>query len=138
MATSTIRVRSEYDPSTLKVSLVGSLRSSSFLVLGQPSIPRQPNKRAFCYPAARLHGEPVATSALARAGGVAGIFSVTTIESARRRGIGKAVMMAPLLDARDNGYAVGVLQASEMGYSVYASMGFTEQFRFHDYLYRPN
>jgi hypothetical protein len=29
----------------------------ALVVLGQPSIPRQPSKRALYYPAARLHGE---------------------------------------------------------------------------------
>jgi hypothetical protein len=90
------------------------------------------------YYLARMHGEPVATAGLTRAGGVAGIFAVTTIESARRRGIGAAVTMAPLLDARSDGYEVGVLQASEMGYPVYAAIGFTEQFRYHEYVWRPD
>ncbi len=89
------------------------------------------------YYLARLHGEPVATAALTPAAGVAGIFAVATIEAARGRGIGTAVTMAPLLDARARGYCVGVLQASEMGYPVYARMGFTEQFRYHAYLWRP-
>ncbi len=44
--------------------------------------------------------------------------------------------MAPLLDARDRGYCVGVLQASEMGYPVYARMGFTEQFRYRNFHWR--
>jgi predicted acetyltransferase len=68
---------------------------------------------------------------------VAGIFAVATIEAARGRGIGMAVTMAPLLDARACGYCVGVLQASEMGYPVYARMGFTEQFRYHLYHWKP-
>jgi len=89
------------------------------------------------YYLAWLHGEPVATAALTLAAGVAGIFAVATIEAARGRGIGTAVTMAPLLDARARGYCVGVLQASEMGYPVYARMGFTEQFRYHAYLWRP-
>lgn len=89
------------------------------------------------YYLARLHGEPVATAGLTLAAGVAGIFSVVTIESARRRGIGSAITMAPLLDARARGYCAGVLQASEMGYPVYARIGFTAQFRFHEYLWRP-
>ena len=89
------------------------------------------------YYLARLHGEPVAGSALTTAGGVAGIFSVATVESARRRGIGAAITMAPLLDARARGYHVGVLQASEMGYPIYARMGFTEQFRYHSFAWRP-
>ncbi len=78
------------------------------------------------YYLARLHGEPVATSALTPAAGVAGIFAVSTLEAARGRGIGTAVTLAPLLDARSRGYCVGVLQASEMGYPVYARMGFSE------------
>jgi len=89
------------------------------------------------YYLARLHGEPVATAALALAAGVAGIFAVATVESARRQGIGAAVTLAPLLDARDQGYHVGVLQASEMGYPVYASIGFTEQFRYHTFSWQP-
>lgn len=89
------------------------------------------------YYLARLHGEPVATSALMPAAGVAGIFAVSTIEAARGRGIGTAVTLAPLLDARSRGYYVGVLHASEMGYPVYARMGFSEQFRYHSYCWRP-
>jgi len=89
------------------------------------------------YYLARLHGEPVATSALTPAAGVAGIFAVATLEAARGRGIGTAVTLAPLLDARDGGYCVGVLQASEMGYPVYARMGFSEQFRYRVYCWRP-
>ena len=88
------------------------------------------------YYLARLDGEPVATAALSLAG-AAGIFAVTTIEAARRKGIGAAVTMAPLLDARDRGYCVGVLQASEMGYPVYARMGFTEQFRYRNFIWHP-
>lgn len=58
------------------------------------------------YYLARLHGEPVATSALTLAAGVAGIFAVSTLEAARGRGIGTAVTLAPLLDARSRGYSV--------------------------------
>lgn len=89
------------------------------------------------YYLARLHGEPVATSALTLAAGVAGIFAVSTLEAARGRGIGTAVTLAPLLDARSRGYCVVVLQASEMGYPVYARMGFSEQFRYRMYRWAP-
>jgi hypothetical protein len=89
------------------------------------------------YYLAYLHGDPVATAAMTLTAGVAGIFGVTTLESARRRGIGATVTMAPLLDSRDQGYSVGVLEASEMGYSVYAAMGFSELFRYSTFIWRP-
>jgi GNAT superfamily N-acetyltransferase len=88
------------------------------------------------YYLARLHGAPVATAALTCAAGVAGIFAVSTVEAARRQGIGAAITLAPLLAARDRGYVIGVLEASEMGYPVYARIGFSELFRFRTYLWR--
>jgi len=89
------------------------------------------------YYLARLQGEPVASAGLALAAGVAGVFSVATIPAARRRGIGSAITIAPLLDARERGYVIGVLQASAMGYAVYARMGFTEQFRYRTFYWSP-
>jgi GNAT superfamily N-acetyltransferase len=89
------------------------------------------------YYLARLDGEPVASAGLALAAGIAGVFAVATFPLARRRGLGAAVTLAALLDARARGYAVGVLQASEMGYPVYKRLGFTEQFRYHNYVWRP-
>jgi hypothetical protein len=86
---------------------------------------------------ASLHGEPVAGSTVLLAAGVAGIFNVATLEATRGRGIGTAITMAPLLEARDYSYRIGVLQASEMGYPIYARMGFTEQFRYHLYHWEP-
>lgn len=71
-----------------------------------------------------LDGKPISTSTVFYADGVAGIYDVATLPEARGRGLGTALTLAPLLDAREEGYRIGVLQSSEMGFSVYQKMGF--------------
>lgn len=71
-----------------------------------------------------LNGKPVSTSTVFYGGGAAGIYSVATLLEARGRGIGAALTLRPLLEAREAGYRIGVLQSSEMGFKVYKRLGF--------------
>jgi len=75
---------------------------------------------------ALLDGKPVGTSQLFLSEGVAGIYNVTCSPEARGKGIGSAVTMAPLLDAREMGYRISILQASKQGYNVYRRLGFQD------------
>ena len=84
----------------------------------------------------RLNSVPVATASLFLGAGVAGIYFVFTIEKARRQGIGAAITHAALRDAYALGYQIGVLGASELGYSVYQRLGFQECCRIGIYEWR--
>jgi ribosomal protein S18 acetylase RimI-like enzyme len=71
-----------------------------------------------------LAGQPVATNMLFNAAGVASVYAVGVVPAARGRGIGGAITLKPLLEARDEGFRYGVLFSTEMGQSVYQRIGF--------------
>ena len=87
-----------------------------------------------------LDGKPVATSMYYLAEGVAGIYFVATLTEARNKGIGFAITQKPLLEAREMGYKVGILQASKMGEPVYRRLGFKEYSHIGSYswIYQPS
>jgi GNAT superfamily N-acetyltransferase len=72
----------------------------------------------------RLDGEPVATTLLFNGGGVAGVYAVGTVERARGKGIGGAITLAPLLEAREEGYRHAVLFSTAIGVRAYERIGF--------------
>ncbi len=71
-----------------------------------------------------LNGEAVATNMLFNGGGVASVYAVATLPSARGQGIGAAITLKPLLKAREMGYRYAVLFSTEMGVGVYERIGF--------------
>lgn len=85
-----------------------------------------------------LNGKPVGTSQLFLSEGVAGIYNVTCIPEARGHGVGSAITLAPLLEAREMGYRVGILQASKQGYNIYRRLGFQDFGKLSLYLWKSD
>jgi ribosomal protein S18 acetylase RimI-like enzyme len=85
----------------------------------------------------RLKGQPVATNMLFNGGGVASVYGVATLPEARGQGIGGAITLKPLLDAREEGYRHAVLFSSDMAVHTYQRIGFRPiNARINRYLWR--
>lgn len=83
---------------------------------------------------ARFNGKPVAASSVAYDSGVAGIYAVCTLEEYRGKGIGNAITMQPLLEAKSKGYELAILHSSRQGYNVYKKIGFQEYYEIGMYM----
>jgi len=86
----------------------------------------------------RLNGEPVGTNVIFNGAGVVGVYGIAVVPSARGKGIGAAITLKPLLEARDkDGYKYTVLFSTEMGAPVYERIGFRlTDVRINRYLWR--
>lgn len=85
----------------------------------------------------KLDGEPVATNMLFNGGGIASVYAVGTLERVRGQGIGGAITLQPLLEARAEGYRYAGLFSSESGVHAYQRIGFEiTQGRIDRYLWR--
>ncbi len=85
-----------------------------------------------------LDGSPVATNMLFNGAGAASVYAVATLPFAQGKGIGAAITLKPLLDARDtDGYKYAVLFSTEMSVPVYERIGFRlTDVRIYRYLWR--
>jgi ribosomal protein S18 acetylase RimI-like enzyme len=88
---------------------------------------------AFHVLVARLDGENVATAMAFDLGGDCGIYNVTTLERARRRGLGTALTTLHVHDALARGCRTASLQSTEMAERVYGAVGFRDLGRILEY-----
>ncbi len=89
--------------------------------------------RAFHLVVARLGGEPAASAMAFDHGGDSGIFNVATLEHARRRGLGAALVTHQMHDARDRGSQTASLQSTPMAERMYAALGYRDLGRMLEY-----
>jgi ribosomal protein S18 acetylase RimI-like enzyme len=89
---------------------------------------------AFHVVTGRAGGEDVATAIAIDHDGDCGIFNVSTVEEARRRGLGTAMTLRLLRDAAARGCATASLQSTEIAERVYAAAGFRDLGRFVEYV----
>jgi len=79
-------------------------------------------------------GDPVISGLGWRTGRTIGVYSIATVESARRRGYGAAMTARAVADGVAAGCDVAALQASEMGRSIYERLGFRPVVRYAAYV----
>jgi hypothetical protein len=70
--------------------------------------------------------QPAASSTLFASNGIAGIYHVATMPAFRKKGIGRSITLAPLIQAREMNARFAVLQATSLGKGIYSRLGFSE------------
>ena len=86
-----------------------------------PSRPGSPSPHLYV---GYRNGKPVATAGGMTSEGLVGIFFVSTVPEARRRGYGAALTWAAIEGGRRESAVASFLLASEMGASTYERMGY--------------
>jgi GNAT superfamily N-acetyltransferase len=81
-----------------------------------------------------LDGQAVACATLFLGAGVAGIYRVATLPGVRGQGIGGAVVITALREARAAGYRFATLRSSEIAHHLYQRLGFRDEFYTLSYL----
>jgi len=71
-------------------------------------------------------GRALASTSLLFYAGVAGIYGVATIPSARRRGIARMMVLHAIEIARQAGYQIVILSPTEMSEGIYRRLGFRD------------
>ena len=109
------------------IDLAPPVWSEYLRILGlDPALLAGAEPDAFHVLIARLDGRSVATGMAFDHDGDCGLYNITTIEPARRRGLGTALTVLLLLDAAARGCTTATLQSTPMAERVYAAAGFRD------------
>lgn len=114
---------------------IGPSAWSEYLrILDVPGLFSQASPDAFHILTARIDGEGAATAMAFDGDNDCGIFNVSTLDHARRRGLGTALTALHLHHAIERGCRTASLQSTEMAEGVYASIGFRDLGRILEYV----
>ena len=83
---------------------------------------------------ARLDGQPAGVGLSHTGGGVVGLYGIGTLSTARRRGVGSALTLVPMLQGRDEEFRAAILHATPDGERLYPRLGFKEYCRISRFL----
>ncbi len=90
----------------------------------------------FKYYLGLFNGNPAASAVLFNGERAAGLFYIGTAPEFRRKGIAQAMVYHILNEAKNKGYNISILQASEMGHQLYKKIGFKEYYYTKIYRYQ--